>query len=210
MFRLAVLVVAVVILLRWVDPPTTYLQVTERTRLGEISAEWVALKDLPIVVADSAVAAEDANFCRHRGFDIEAIKSVLEAGESRGASSISQQVAKNVFLWPNRSWIRKGFEAGFTVLIELAWGKARILEVYLNIAEFDEGVFGVGAAAQQYFQKDASTLSASEAARLMTVLPNPKGRSAVDLLPIQSRRIKTITSGAATVANDDRGACYRP
>ena len=196
--------------LRWINPPITYLQASEWIRLGEISKEWADLADLPIVVADSAVAAEDANFCRHTGFDLEAIRSVLESGESRGASSISQQVAKNVFLWPNRSWIRKGFEAGFTLMIELAWGKARILEVYLNIAEFDEGVFGVEAASQRYFGKGGADLSGAEAARLMTVLPNPKGRSAVDLNSVQSRRIKTITSGAETVALDDRGECYRP
>ena len=208
--RIAFLVIVLVALFRWVNPPTNYYQVTEYIRLGSLERDWRPLESLPIAVADSAVAAEDANFCRHRCFDLEAIRSVLEAGESRGASTITQQVAKNVFLWHGRSWVRKGLEAGFSLLIELLWGKPRILEVYLNVAEFDEGVFGIGAASERYFGKDAEALTSAEAARLMTVLPNPKGRSAVNLRAVQERRLPTIRSGAETVAQDDRGACYRP
>lgn len=207
--RAVVLAVLLVLALRWVNPPVTYLQATERARLGQIETSWTSLDDLGLGVADAAVAAEDANFCRHNGFDFEAIRAVLEAGERRGASTISQQVAKNVFLWPGRSWLRKGLEAGFTVMIELLWGKRRIIEVYLNVAEFDEGVFGANAGAETYFGKTASSLSASQAARLMTVLPNPKGRSAAAPSSAQQRRAKVIAAGAATIAKDDRGACYR-
>ena len=140
-FRLGVVLVFVVLGLRWINPPMTYLMWDERARLGSINRVWVSIDDISPHMQRAAVAVEDANFCTHWGFDIEAIRQVWEAGATRGASSISQQTAKNVFLWPQRSWMRKGLEAGFTVLIEGLWGKRRILEVYLNVAEFDEGAF---------------------------------------------------------------------
>jgi len=126
----------------------------------------------------AVIAAEDQKFPDHWGFDVGAIEKALahnERNESRirGASTLSQQTAKNLFLWDGRSWMRKGFEAGLTLGIEMVWSKKRILTVYLNIAEFGEGVFGVEAAAQRYFHKPASRLSASEAALLAAVLPNP-------------------------------------
>ena len=207
--RLAVVVVIFVAALRWIDPPLTFLMASERARLGGIAHEWVDLSALPAHVADAAVAAEDANFCRHRGFDIEAIRAAWADGANRGASTISQQTAKNVFLWPERSWLRKGLEAGFAGLIELLWGKRRIIEVYLNVAEFGEGVFGIGAASRAAFDVPAAELSQGRAARLMTVLPAPRDRSAVSLSATQAARLKTIEAGAATIGRDDRGACYR-
>jgi len=124
------------------------------------------------------VAAEDQRFARHLGFDFKQIDRALEDRERgrrvRGASTISQQVAKNLFLWPGQSWFRKGLEAGLTVLIELAWSKQRILEVYLNVAEFGRGTWGVQAASQRFFRKDAARLNRSEAALLAAVLPAPK------------------------------------
>ena len=134
---------------RWIDPPVTWLMLSERWRLGAIEREWVGLDAMSAYLPLSAAAAEDANFCRHWGLDLDGIRAALADSERlRGGSTISQQVAKNVFLWPARSWLRKGLEAGFTVLIEALWPKRRIMEVYLNVAEFDEGVFGVEAAAR--------------------------------------------------------------
>ena len=210
LFRLGVVLVLCVFALRWIDPPTTYLMTTERARLGNLSQTWTPLEVIPMPVVDAAIAAEDANFCRHWGFDVDAIRAAWQDGASRGASTITQQTAKNVFLWPDRSWVRKGLEVGFSALIEALWGKRRIVEVYLNVAEFGPGIFGIEEGARAAFGVGAADLTPDQAARLMTVLPNPRGRTARDLLPVQARRIKTITAGAATIGKDDRGACYRP
>ncbi|MGB0499183.1 MAG: monofunctional biosynthetic peptidoglycan transglycosylase, partial [Rubricella sp.] len=155
----------------------------------------------------SAVAAEDANFCSHWGFDLEAIREVLEEGQNRGASTISQQVAKNVFLWPQRSWLRKGLEAAVTVMIEFTWPKDRIIEVYLNVAEFGEGVFGVEAAARHWFGVSASDLSATQAARLAAILPAPRLRDPNRRSDFMNRRSGQIADGAATILRDGRAAC---
>ena len=141
-------------------------------------SDWVSMDEISPWMGLAVIAAEDQKFPDHWGFDVGAIEKVLahnERNESRirGASTLSQQTAKNLFLWDGRSWMRKGFEAGLTLGIETVWSKKRILTVYLNIAEFGEGVFGVEAAAQRYFHKPASRLSASEAALLAAVLPNP-------------------------------------
>lgn len=154
---------------------------SEAWRLGGIEKDWVAWEDIAPVMGRSAVAAEDANFCNHWGFDMAAIREAIEQGSNRGASTISQQVVKNVFLWQGRSWVRKAMEAVLTPMVELVWSKQRILEVYLNVAEFGEGVFGVQAAAQHYFKVDAKDLTAVQAARLAAVLPNPKEWSASGL-----------------------------
>ncbi|MEM0942904.1 MAG: transglycosylase domain-containing protein, partial [Pseudomonadota bacterium] len=127
-----------------------------------------------------------------------------------GGSTISQQTAKNVFLWPDRSWLRKGLEAGFTILIEVTWPKRRILEVYLNVAEFDEGVFGAEAAAWHYFNRPAAELSLTQAARLAAILPDPKGRSAARPGAWTQRRARQIASGAETLRQDGRAACITP
>jgi monofunctional glycosyltransferase len=159
-------------------------------------------------MARSAVAAEDANFCLHWGFDMAAIRQAIDAGGNRGASTISQQVVKNVFLWQGRSWLRKAMEALLTPVVELVWTKQRVLEVYMNVAEFDEGVFGVQAAAQHYFGVDARDLTATQAARLAAVLPDPKGRDAANPGPVVRRRAGQIISGAETIAADGRAACF--
>jgi monofunctional biosynthetic peptidoglycan transglycosylase len=139
--------------------------------------EWVALEDIAPCMGVAVIAAEDQNFPDHFGFDWKAIEKAVEHNErsrrKRGASTVSQQTAKNLFLWETRSWVRKGFEAYFTLLIELSWSKSRILEVYLNIVEFGDGVYGVEAASRTFFGKPAKKLRPSEAALLAAVLPNP-------------------------------------
>ena len=141
-------------------------------------SDWVGMDEISPWVGLAAIAAEDQKFPEHWGFDVSAIEKALAHNERqenrvRGASTLSQQTAKNLFLWDGRSWLRKGLEAGLTVGIETVWSKKRILTVYLNIAEFGEGTFGVEAASQRYFHKPASQLTASEAALLAAVLPNP-------------------------------------
>jgi monofunctional biosynthetic peptidoglycan transglycosylase len=206
---LGLAVVALTLAYRFVDPPITWLMASERARLGTIERAWVPLAaispDLPL----SAAAAEDANFCRHWGFDIDGIRAAMaDAERLRGGSTISQQVAKNVFLWPQRSWLRKGLEAGFAALIELTWSKRRIMEVYLNVAEFDEGVFGVEAAARRYWGVAAADLGPQRSARLMAVLPDPKGRSPVAGTSFIASRGEAIESGAGTIRADGRAACF--
>ncbi|MEM1077928.1 MAG: monofunctional biosynthetic peptidoglycan transglycosylase [Pseudomonadota bacterium] len=193
---------------RWIDPPTTPYMRAEAARLGEIRQDWVPLTQIAPELARSVVAAEDANFCAHWGFDMAAIRAAIEAGGTRGASTLSQQVVKNAFLWHGRSWPRKALEALMTPVMEALWPKARILEVYLNIAEFDEGVFGVGAAAPWYFGVPASDLSRSQSAALAVVLPNPKARSAVRPAPGLKRRAAQVADGAETIRRDGRAACF--
>ena len=161
--------------------------------------------DLPL----SAAAAEDANFCRHWGFDLAGIRAAMADSERvRGGSSISQQVAKNVFLWPARSWLRKGLEAGFTLLVEALWPKRRIMEVYLNVAEMGEGVFGAEAAARHFWKVGAADLGPQRSGRLMAVLPDPRRRSPVSGSAYVARRGAAIQKGAATIRADGRGACF--
>lgn len=177
--------VVVVLALRFVPPPTTAFMLARRVdaiTAGErdfrIDQRWVRYDAISPAMPIAVVASEDQRFPHHHGFDLDAIADALEErgrGErQRGASTISQQVAKNLFLWSKPSWVRKGLEAYFTVLIEATWPKRRILEVYLNIAEFGDGIYGVEAASQRYFRKPASALGEREAARLAAVLPNPK------------------------------------
>lgn len=202
-----VLLVVWVLLYRFVAPPGGLFMWQEYRRLGEISRNWVPLDQIAPVMARSVVAAEDANFCRHWGFDMSAIREVIEAGEMRGASTISQQTVKNVFLWHGRDWTRKALESGITLIVETAWPKTRIVEVYLNMAEFDEGVFGVDAAAQHYFSVSAAQLNAVQAARLAAVLPSPKTRDAADPSDFLQRRAAQIMDGAATIERDGRADC---
>jgi monofunctional biosynthetic peptidoglycan transglycosylase len=197
-----------VLLFSFVPPPINLYQLGESWRLGGISKDWVPWEEIAPVMGRSAVAAEDANFCNHWGFDMAAIREAIEAGSNRGASTISQQVVKNVFLWHGRSWVRKAMEAVLTPVVELVWSKQRILEVYLNVAEFDEGVFGVQAAARHYFDVDATDLSALQAARLAAVLPNPKEWSAAKPSSFVKSRTRGIISGAETIAVDGRSACF--
>ncbi|MEO1308920.1 MAG: monofunctional biosynthetic peptidoglycan transglycosylase, partial [Pseudomonadota bacterium] len=181
----------------------------EGRRLGAIDRQWLPIEEVAPVVMRSVVAAEDANFCRHWGFDMGAIRAALDAGAKRGASTLTQQTVKNVFLWQGRSWTRKAIEAALTPVVEVFWHKRRILEIYLNVAEFDEGVFGVDAAAHHYFGKSPADLSPTEAARLAVVLPNPKGRDPNNLSPSLRKRAAQVASGAATIQADGRAACFQ-
>lgn len=203
----AALLLLLIILFRFVNPPGGPYMAAEAWRHGTIRHDWVNISDVPGFVPRSLVAAEDANFCLHWGFDVRAIRAAIEEGEGRGASTISQQVAKNLFLWHGRSWLRKALEAPITLAIEALWPKRRIIEVYMNIAEFDSGVFGVAAAGRAYFNTAPDRLNASQAARLAAVLPNPKGRNARSAN--LTRRAARIRDGAATIDADGRAACFQ-
>jgi monofunctional glycosyltransferase len=170
--------VFLVALYREVPPPVTPLMLIRLVEGYGISKSWRPLDEISPNLVRAAMAGEDAKFCEHHGFDWDAIHAAwhrYEEGTQRlhGASTISMQTAKNVFLWPGRDWIRKGLEAYFTALIELAWGKARIIEIYLNVVEWGPGVYGAEAAAQFYFHKPALALTTEEAARLAAILPDP-------------------------------------
>lgn len=175
--------------LRWVEPPTTAF-IVERRLAGlvepvpPIRYQWVSWRSISHHVPLAAVAAEDQRFPHHFGFDLDAVEAALQerasGRRSRGASTISQQVAKNLFLWPGRSWVRKGVEAWLTLWIEALWPKRRILEMYVNIAEFGDGIYGVEAAAHHYFGKTSAELSQREAARLAAVLPSPRRYRVID------------------------------
>ena len=195
---LLLLPICFVIIFNFYNPSKSFYINSEIRRLGKIKQEWVEIEKLPKVVARSAVAAEDANFCTHHGFDIDAIFTAIKSGANRGASTI----------WHGRNYLRKGLEVGFTVLIELIWSKKRILEVYLNVAEFDEGVFGVSAAAQNYFKIDINNITSLQAARLMAILPNPKNRSASKPSNFVRKKTKGIMSGAETILKDGRASCF--
>jgi monofunctional biosynthetic peptidoglycan transglycosylase len=191
-----------------VNPPYTIYIWQETQRLGEVDRQWVEMDDIAPVMKRSVVAAEDANFCQHSGFDIGAIRAAIQDGGARGASTLTQQVVKNAFLWHGRSWLRKAIEALMTPMVELVWSKERILEVYLNLAEFDEGVFGVEAAARHYFGVGPEELSPVQAARLAMVLPAPKPRSASKPGDLGLSRAARILDGAATIKADGRAHCF--
>jgi monofunctional biosynthetic peptidoglycan transglycosylase len=198
-----------VLYVRFLPPPMGVYMLSERMRLGSLQRQWVPLSGMSVNLPLSVVAAEDANFCLHYGFDFEAIRDAFsDDSRRRGGSTISQQVAKNVYLWHGRTWLRKGLEAGFSGLIELTWPKRRIVEVYLNVAEFDEGVFGAAAAAQHYFGVTPDKVSATQAARLAAVLPSPKKSSAGKPSAYIRKRAAQIRSGAGTIAADGRADCF--
>jgi monofunctional biosynthetic peptidoglycan transglycosylase len=200
-----------VMLYRVVDPPTTSLML-QRAGEGEpIRHAPVRLSEMSPHIVRSVIAAEDANFCAHDGFDLEAIRDAMtrngNGGRLRGASTISQQTAKNLFLWPARSWLRKGFESYFTLLIETLWPKRRIMEAYLNAAEFGDGIFGVEAAARRRFGVPASRLTPLQAARLAAVLPSPNRYSVVRPGPYVRRQSATIMARARSVRASGAAAC---
>jgi monofunctional biosynthetic peptidoglycan transglycosylase len=207
---LAFLFVATAVLLgRVVNPPTTAYMFSESRRLGSVDHEWVPMREIAPVMARAVVAAEDANFCEHWGFDLKAIKLAISEGSNRGASTLSQQTVKNVYLWHGRTWVRKALEAGITPIVEAIWPKRRILEVYLNVAEFDEGIFGVEAASRHYFKVGPEELSARQASQLAAVLPSPKTRSASRPTNYLKKRAAQIRSGAATIKADGRADCFQ-
>ena len=198
--------VALVLVYSVIKPPTTHTIWSEWRRLGQVERDWIPIEEIGPIMARSVVAAEDANFCLHWGFDVKAIQDALEDGGGRGASTITQQVVKNVFLWQGRSWVRKALETSMTPVVELIWTKQRILEVYLNVAETGEGVFGVEAAARKYHGVSAASLSAAQAARLAAILPSPRKRSVTD--PWVRARADSIRDGAATIRADGRAECF--
>ena len=178
--QLFLLTALLVFVFRWADPPITAFMLHAQPKEGVVALEyqWVDRDDIALDAFAAVLAAEDQRFFLHSGLDFEEIQDAvgdrMRGRKLRGASTISQQVAKNLFLWPGRSFLRKGLEAYFTVLIEWLWPKQRILEVYLNIAEFGPGIYGVQAASGHFFGKPASRLQLHEAALLVAVLPNPK------------------------------------
>ncbi|WP_297771248.1 monofunctional biosynthetic peptidoglycan transglycosylase [uncultured Roseovarius sp.] len=204
----ALIVTGVIAVHRVIEPPRTYFMGQEERRLGDIRRDWVPMARIAPVMARSLVAAEDANFCQHWGFDMGAIRTAIAEGSGRGASTLSQQVVKNVYLWHGRNWARKALEAVMTPVVETLWPKRRIVEIYLNVAEFDTGVFGVEAAARHYFGVSAADLSAVQAARLAAVLPDPKDRSAKSPSAALRKRAAGIMDGAATIDRDGRAACF--
>ncbi|WP_172331322.1 monofunctional biosynthetic peptidoglycan transglycosylase [Mangrovicoccus sp. HB161399] len=188
--------------------PITPYQVSEARRLGGIEKEWVPVQYISPVMLRSVVAAEDANYCEHWGFDIAALRTAIAGGAQRGGSTISQQTVKNVFLWQGRSWPRKALEALLTPAAELVWSKRRLLEIYLNVIEFGDGIFGIQAASHHYFGLDAADLNAVQAARLAAILPDPKDRSADAPSSFVRRRAAQIVDGAETIRRDGRAGCF--
>ena len=176
--------IVLVILFKWVPVPITPLMVirsldnSQKNKSNGWKHDWVSIDEISKNMQLAVICSEDQNFLNHHGFDFEAIKKAMDNNQKnrkiKGASTISQQTAKNVFLWPQRSWLRKGFEAYFTFLIELVWSKERIMEVYLNSIEMGNGIYGVEAAAQHWFKKPAVKLSRYEAAAIAAILPNPR------------------------------------
>ncbi len=192
---------AYIIILRWVFPPITAIQITNWVEHG-MKRDYVSWDEISPHMKLAVMASEDQLFPQHNGFDWKSIEKALKEKKKRvrGASTISQQVAKNVFLWNGRSWIRKGLEVYFTFMIELTWGKKRILEVYLNVAETGKGVFGVEAASQKYFKKPAKKLSRGEAAKIAACLPNPKKYTISPMSSAVKRRAPWIEVQMANLA----------
>lgn len=184
------------ILLRWVDPPLTITQLSNWIAGHGLRRDYIDFDAMSPNIRLAVMASEDQLFPDHNGFDLKSIKKALANNKKRkrirGASTISQQVAKNVFLWQGRSWFRKGLEVYFTFIIELLWSKERILEMYLNVSEMGTGIFGIEAASQKYFKKPASKLTRTEAARIAACLPNPKKYKAEPASPYVVRRTSWI------------------
>ena len=203
--------VVVVAVDRFAPPPITWLMVQRAFEGKGFDRRWVPMRQISPNLVRAVIAAEDARFCEHHGFDFGAIAKAMAANEAgrklRGGSTISQQTAKNVFLWPHRDWLRKGLEAWFTVLIEVGWGKPRIMEVYLNSIEWGPGVYGAEAAAQHNFHVHAKDLTAAQAARLAAIVPKPLSWRAAKPGPYVQRRSGKITRNAGAVRREGLTAC---
>jgi monofunctional biosynthetic peptidoglycan transglycosylase len=204
-----------VLLYRSVPPPITFTQMGDLLQGRSIDRDWMSIERIDRDMVRAAIAAEDSKYCSHRGFDQDAIAQAMRRNARggkviRGGSTISQQTAKNAFLWQGGGYFRKGLEAWFTLLIETFWGKRRIMEVYLNVAETGIGTYGVNAGAQRYFGHDASTMSRTEAARIAAVLPLPKKRGAVTPQGFTRRYGNSIAARVGVVAREGLDACvYR-
>jgi monofunctional biosynthetic peptidoglycan transglycosylase len=204
-----------VLLYRFVPPPATSLMLIRLAEGRGLDYRWRPLGDISPVLPAAAIASEDARFCTHHGFDFGAMEKALAHNDKRpnrirGGSTISQQTAKNVFLWPDRTYVRKGLEAYFTVLIEALWGKKRIMEVYLNVVEMGPGFYGAEAASRRDFGHSAKKMSTSEAARLVAILPNPLKWNAVDPGRYVQRRSARVAGQVGLVrSDDDLSGCIR-
>lgn len=201
--RLLALMFVLVFLFSFINPPTTWTIVVGESEYPGQTREWTDIEDIAPDMVRAVVAAEDANFCTHWGFDMSEIRKVIASGSSRGASTITQQTAKNVFLWQGRSWPRKVLETIYTPMLEALWSKRRIAEVYLNVAEFGRGVFGVHAAAAYYYKTTPDKLSTAQAAALASILPAPRERNP----QTGSARSRGIVSGIRTIQADGRDSC---
>jgi len=213
---LALIPIGGVVLHRFVPPLFTILMVQQAAAGQGMDYRWRSLDRISPRLVEAVIASEDARFCQHHGFDVDAIQKAMAANERaeqrgsdkrRGASTISQQTAKNVFLWPSRDWVRKGLEVGYTGLIEAVWGKRRIMEMYLNVAEWAPGVYGAEAASRHWFNKSAENLTAREAARLAAILPSPRRYRAADPGPYVRRRASRIQAAMGTVRQQGLDAC---
>ncbi len=200
-----------VIVLRFVPPPITATMLGDLFAGRGVDKDWMSLEEMDRDMVRAAIAAEDSKFCQHNGFDWDAIQDAAKrnasGGRIRGGSTISQQTAKNVFLWQGGGYLRKGLEAYFTFLIEHLWGKRRIMEVYLNVAETGIGTYGVNAGSMRYFGHDASAMTAMEAARIAAVLPLPKKRGAIAPKGFTRRYGNSISARIGVVARDGLDAC---
>src|SRR5436305_10071907 len=201
-----------VLLYRFVNPPITFTMIGDKLQGRNLTRDWMPIERIDRNMVRAVVASEDSKFCSHWGFDQDAIAAAMRRNARggkviRGGSTISQQTAKNAFLWQGGGYFRKGLEAYFTLLIENLWGKRRIMEVYLNLAETGIGTYGVNAGAQRYFGHDASAMSATEAARIAAVLPLPKERGAIAPKGFTRRYGNIIAARIGTVSRDGLDAC---
>jgi monofunctional biosynthetic peptidoglycan transglycosylase len=203
---------ASVLVYRFVPPPITILMIERLVQGHGLDYRWTPLDRMAPVLVQAAVASEDSGFCDHHGFDFDAMEKAMRNNERRpnrvkGGSTISQQTAKNVFLWPGRSYVRKGAEAWYTVLIEAIWGKRRIMEMYLNVIEFGPGVYGAEAASEHFFHIHAAQLSGAQAARLIAVLPKPLKANVTGGGRYVARRSRRIGGALGTVREDGLADC---
>jgi monofunctional biosynthetic peptidoglycan transglycosylase len=203
-----------VVAYRFINPPITATMIGDLVSGRGAERNWLSIERVDRDMVRASIAAEDSNFCTHSGFDLEAIEDAMQrnasGGRIRGGSTISQQTAKNVFLWQGGGYFRKGLEAWFTLLIEQIWGKRRIMEIYLNVAETGIGTYGVNAGARRYYGHDASTMTRQEAARIAAVLPLPKARGATSPKGFTRRYGNIIAARIGIVARDGLDACiYR-
>jgi monofunctional biosynthetic peptidoglycan transglycosylase len=196
-----------ILLLKWVDPPFTLTQLGSLFSGYGLKRDYVSMKEVSPYGRLAFIAAEDQLFPDHNGFDWKSINKAMEYNKKKpnrikGASTISQQVAKNVFLWQGRSWIRKGLEVYFTFMIELLWGKNRIMEMYLNVSEMGSGIFGIEAASQNYFKKPAKKLTRAEAAMIASCMPNPKKFTVRPMSKYVATRYPWVMRQMAALQND--------
>jgi monofunctional biosynthetic peptidoglycan transglycosylase len=217
LFKAALLFVVVTVawvgIYRFVPVPFTWTMMGDVLNGNGVTKRWMPLSDIDPDMARAAIAGEDSRFCEHHGFDFAAIAHAAQrnarGGRIRGGSTISQQTAKNAFLFQGGGYLRKAVEAYFTLLIETLWGKRRIMEVYLNIAETGIGTYGVDAAALRYFNHDATHLSPTEAGRIAAVLPLPKKRAAIDPRGFVRRHGNTLARYTGIIRNSGLDACLR-